>query len=189
MKHRKTTPHTSRARSLACLLSCALSMTSGLAFADPVRALEVHEVGGEGGGGGAPDPAPMAEVLEGGGAPQLPLGCSGETIPWYQIYELDFPVESCHYATPDGAVPWVGTTGRTDLFYNVSAARIGYRDYIVVACGSDEDDVTVITVGYSQFYSTNDAHCLVIDSGLGGDTAYVDGYKGALTSLSPLIGD
>jgi hypothetical protein len=188
-----------RIRSLACLLSFAVSMTSGLAFADPVPALEVQEDGGgiapvpapevqEDGG----DPGPMSDELErgDGDALVLPLGCPGETIPWYQTYEVQLAVESCHFASPEGAIPWVGTTGQSNLYYNISAARIGYRIFTVVACGADENGDLFLTVHNSQFYSTNDAHCIVTTSGLGDDTSFVDRIgSSAITSLTPLIGD
>jgi hypothetical protein len=131
----------------------------------------------------ADDTSPMPDVIEGDPV----QGCWGETTPWYQSYSLMLPVESCHYPSSDGAVPWVGTAGKTYLFYNNSAARIGYRNFKVVDCSPGNGNSVVITVQYSQFYSTNDAHC---QNGLGDDAAFVDrGGSSAITSLTPLIGD
>jgi hypothetical protein len=117
-----------------------------------------------------------------GGDPQPPSGCWGETIPWYQPYVLYVPVESCHFASPEGAVPWVGTSGQTALFYNISAARIGHRNFTAVDCAQAGDPGTFLTVQYSQFYSASDTLC--------DDIAFVDRTgSSALTSLTPLIGD
>lgn len=143
---------------------------------------------GEGGSTGTgtgevAETSPMPDVVAGDPA----QGCWGETIPWYQSYSLILPVTSCHHPSSDGDVLWVGTAGKTYLFYNNSAARIGYRNFKVVDCGPGAGKSTVITVQYSQFYGTNDAQC---QSGLGDDTAFVDrGGSSAITSLTPLIGD